>query len=43
MPRVRSGEPVNLQTRLDIEAMDITKGRTEMPAARLTQVIPSAH
>ena len=35
---------VKLQTRLDNEAMDITKGRTDMPAAvaRLTQLIPPA-
>jgi len=31
---------VKLQTRPDVEAMDITKGRTDMPAAvaRLTQL-----
>jgi hypothetical protein len=35
---------VKLQTRLDNEAMDITKGRTDMPAAvaRLMQLIPPA-
>jgi hypothetical protein len=35
---------VKLQTRLDVEAMDITKGGTDMPAAvaRLTQLIPPA-
>jgi hypothetical protein len=35
---------VKLQTRLDNEAMDITKGRTDMPAAvaRLTQLVPPA-
>jgi hypothetical protein len=35
---------VKLQTRLDVEAMDITKGRTDMPAAvaRLTQLVPPA-
>jgi hypothetical protein len=35
---------VKLQTRLDVEAMDITKSRTDMPAAvaRLTQLIPPA-
>jgi hypothetical protein len=35
---------VKLQTRLDNEAMDITKGRTDIPAAvaRLTQLIPPA-
>jgi hypothetical protein len=35
---------VKLQTRLNVEAIDITKGRTEMPAAvaRLTQLVPPA-
>jgi hypothetical protein len=35
---------VKLHTRLDVEAMDIAKGRTEMPAAvaRLVQLIPPA-
>ena len=33
---------VKLQTRLDNEAVDITKGRTEMPAAvrRLVPLVP---
>jgi len=43
--RPLSGETkavVKLRTRLDVEAMDITKGRTDMPAAvaRLTQLVP---
>jgi hypothetical protein len=35
---------VKLQTRLDVEAMNITKGRTDMPAAvaRLVQLVPPA-
>ena len=35
---------VKLHTRLDNEAIDLTKGRTEMPAAvaRLAQLIPPA-
>jgi hypothetical protein len=33
---------VKLQTRLDVEAMNVARGRTEMPAAvaRLTRLIP---
>src|SRR5918993_6006827 len=35
---------VKLATRLDVEAIDIAKGRTEMPAAvaRLAQLVPPA-
>ena len=35
---------VKLHTRLDVEAIDLAKGRTEMPAAaaRLVQLVPPA-
>jgi hypothetical protein len=35
---------VKLQTRLDVEAINVTEGRTDMPAAlaRLVQLVPAA-
>jgi hypothetical protein len=44
MPSRDTNAVVKLQTRLDVEAMDITKGRTDVPAAvaRLTQLVPVA-
>ncbi len=43
LTRGRAAE-VKLQTRLDVEASDIAKDRTDLPAAvtRLVQIIPPA-